>query len=28
MNGKNIEVSQELNQLGIKNGDAIKAEQI
>lgn len=28
LNGKNIEISKELNQLGIKNGDEIKAEQI
>ena len=28
LNGENIEISKELNQLGIKNDDVIKAEQI
>ena len=28
LNGENIEVSKELNKLGIKNNDVIKAEQI
>ena len=28
LNGENIEVGKELNKLGIKNNDVIKAEQI
>ena len=28
LNGKTIEINKELNQIGIKNGDVIKAEQI
>ena len=28
LNGENIEITKELNELGIKNGDVIKAEQI
>ena len=28
LNGENIDISKELNNLGIKNGDAIKAEQV